>query len=84
MAGRIAGFLDRVVALGKRPTIVDLRGQNQLAKRLLEAKKRAKSASKGSVKESLPMGRRIMVPLKEQNGKEHNGNGKAKQPACNV
>ena len=73
-------LLDRVVALGKRPTIVDLRGQNHIVKRLLEAKKRAKPAVKEGAKESSPlMGRRMIVPLKE-----HGGNGKAKQPACNV
>ena len=72
-------LLDRVVALGKRPTIVDLRGQNHVVKRLLEAKKRAKPAAKENVKDASAIGRRMIVPLKE-----HNGNGKAKQPTCNV
>jgi GDP-mannose 6-dehydrogenase len=73
-------LLDRVVALGKRPTIVDLRGQNQIAKKLVEAKKRAKSGTKENGKEALSMSRRAMVPIKEQS----NGNGKAKQSTCNV
>jgi len=70
-------LLDRVVACGKRPTIVDLRGQNHLIKRLLEAKKRAKPAAK----EAMQMANRMATPLKPQSG---NGNGKAKQATCNV
>jgi hypothetical protein len=67
-------LLDRVVALGKRPAIIDLRGQSQLAKKLLEAKKRAKPAASEEHKESNGLGRRMLVSLKEQGS-----NGKAKQ-----
>jgi len=45
-------LLDRVVALGKRPIIVDLRGQNHMVKRVLEAKKRSKPAAKEVSKET--------------------------------
>ena len=61
--------------------IVDLRGQNHVVKRLLEAKKRAKPAAKDHAKESLPMSNRMIAPLKPHSS---NGNGKAKQPTCNV
>ena len=51
-------LVERLVQLGKRPTIVDLRGQNHIVKRLLEAKKRARSASteNGRVTEPVPQG----------------------------
>ncbi len=38
-------LLNRVVELERRPVIVDLRGQNHLVKRLLEAKRRSKPAA---------------------------------------
>jgi len=49
-------LLERILESGKRPIIVDLRGQNQAQKRLTEAKKRSNSASKQAVKESLTVG----------------------------
>ena len=67
-------LLDRVVAAGKRPTIVDLRGQNHMVKRVLEAKKRSKAAAKQESKTPDLLARRMAVPLKEQGG-----NGKPKQ-----
>jgi len=72
-------LLERVVAKGKRPTIVDLRGQNDHIKRMLEAKKRTKNASVENGNEASPMARRMVTPLKE-----HGGNGKPKQPTCKV
>ena len=66
-------LLDRVVALGKRPAIVDLRGQNHLIKRMLEAKKRAKPSLEPEITETVPATRCMVVPLKEPGG-----NGKAK------
>src|SRR5207237_918923 len=54
-------LLDRVVALGKRPAIVDLRGQNNAMKKMLESKKRAKPAASIEAREG----------LKETNGHNH-------------
>lgn len=39
-------LLDRIVDSGKHPMIVDLRGQKQMVKRLLEAKKRGRPGAK--------------------------------------
>jgi GDP-mannose 6-dehydrogenase len=69
-------LLDRVVALGKRPAIVDLRGQNSNVKKMLESKKRAKPVVREELKETNGLGHRILMPLKEQSG-----NGKHK-PIC--
>jgi GDP-mannose 6-dehydrogenase len=69
-------LLDRVVALGKRPSIVDLRGQNNAMKKMLESKKRAKPVLRDDSKGSNGLGHRILTPILEQNG---NGNGKHKE-----
>ena len=45
-------LLDRIVALGKRPTVVDLRGQGSLVKKLLDAKKRSKLGKKSGGSET--------------------------------
>ena len=49
-------LLNRVVALGKRPTIVDLHGQNHIAKKLLGAKNGSKLSAKENLKESIVVG----------------------------
>jgi GDP-mannose 6-dehydrogenase len=78
-------LLDRIVALGRRPIIIDLRGQHHLAKRLLEARQQSKVSSKEP--QSVKVSPRIVVSLRSQphngnghNGRGGNGNGKAKQP----
>ena len=49
-------LLEGILESGKRPIIVDLRGQNHILKQLTEAKKRYKSAGKQAVEESLTVG----------------------------
>jgi GDP-mannose 6-dehydrogenase len=52
-------LLNRVVELERRPVIVDLRGQNHLVKRLLEAKRRSKPAANHDLME--PGGSRARI-----------------------
>jgi GDP-mannose 6-dehydrogenase len=58
--------LDRIVALERRPAVVDLRGQNHLVKRLLEAKKRAKPAPKAKLAGSPAKSRSPLGKLKSE------------------
>jgi len=44
-------LLERVVQKEKRPIVVDLRGQNHLMKRMLQAKRRAKATANHDSKE---------------------------------
>jgi len=55
-------LLERVVQKEKRPIVVDLRGQNHLMKRMLEAKRRAKPAAKNDLKEPNGAGARNGEP----------------------
>jgi GDP-mannose 6-dehydrogenase len=45
-------LVDRLAQAAKRPTIVDLRGQNQVLKRVLEARKRSRGPVLETVKDS--------------------------------
>ncbi len=49
-------LLDRVVQMGKRPIIADLRGKNHLVKRIIEAKKRLKPEAQVDVEETETVG----------------------------
>src|SRR6266487_1224558 len=55
-------LLERVVQREKRPIVVDLRGQNHLMKRMLEAKRLAKPAAKNDLKEPNGAGARNGEP----------------------
>ena len=68
-------LVQRIAEMGKRPTLVDLRGQDKMVKKLLAARKRRK-LSDTSLLKAEPQGIRNLVPGK--NG-SRNGNGKAKE-----
>ena len=72
-------LLDRVVALGKRPMIIDLRGQHQFARRLLEAKRRSMNADKEEGREGRSKGNRVLISLK---GNGRNGGSVKVKPIC--
>ena len=67
-------LVKRITELGKRPTIVDLRGQDKAVKRMLEARKKSRKALKLEVKAAVPIGRGI-IPGKGSRSRNGNGNG---------
>lgn len=68
-------LLDRIVQQDKRPVVVDLRGQNHLVRRLLDAKKRSLPAGRDGGKSPAGNGDRAAAVSKTQAGKV-----KRKQP----
>jgi GDP-mannose 6-dehydrogenase len=64
-------LVKRITELGKRPTIVDLRGQDKAVKQMLEARKKNRKTLKIEIKTAPPIGRGILP----RGGRATNGNG---------
>jgi len=70
-------LVDGLVAHGKRPSLVDLRGQSQALKRLLDGKRKAKSD-----RLELAGSASARTPAPREQPERNGGNGKAKK-VCN-
>lgn len=70
-------LLDAIVDMNRRPTIIDLRGQSNLVRGVLEEKRRAKLAAQKPIAEADLKASAALIALKGNSS--HRGNGKAKQ-----
>ncbi|HTD67208.1 MAG TPA: UDP binding domain-containing protein, partial [Candidatus Limnocylindria bacterium] len=76
-------LVERISELGKRPTLVDLRGQDKMVKKLLAARKKRKASAAIAVPiQSAPrVDRALVAPKNGRSNGNGNGHAKLKEPS---
>ncbi|HMJ89667.1 MAG TPA: nucleotide sugar dehydrogenase, partial [Candidatus Acidoferrum sp.] len=64
-------LVQRITELGKKPTLIDLRGQDKAVKQMLAARKKKSKTTDLALKPEVPIGRSILP----KTGRNGNGNG---------
>jgi len=70
-------LVQKIVESGKRPILIDLRGQDKLVKKLLQARKSKKAVTTAAIQPPPALAGRTLQPSKN-GGRHTNGNGRAK------